>query len=196
MAGTLRVRRLARAGAASMPRGVGRIACVGFFLLLSAAARADALPVRSDPPNAEIPRVARDVINETMSPYCPGLLLANCPSPAADTLRRAIVSRALAGESRERLSADLIATYGESVRAAPRMAGLGLVAWLAPAIAMLMAGGWLILWLRPLARRPRAVVSGTSSATIGSPGAVPALEREKRAEGMRRIEARVRRDDG
>ena len=44
-----------------------------------------------------IPRAAREVIDGTLSPFCPGVILASCPSDQADSLRRAIVARAASG---------------------------------------------------------------------------------------------------
>jgi len=96
----------------------------------------------------EVPRVAREVIDNVLSPYCPGLLLANCPSPQADSLRKAITERARDGESRASIEADLLASYGEAVRAAPLGSGLGLAAWFTPGIAVLLGGIFIALWLR------------------------------------------------
>lgn len=96
----------------------------------------------------EVPRAARVVINGVMSPYCPGLLLANCPSPSADSLRRAIVERAARGETEVALRAALVATYGPGVLAEPPARGFGLVAWLAP-FALIVAGAAVLRrWLR------------------------------------------------
>lgn len=102
---------------------------------------------------AEVPRAAREVYDGVMSPFCPELLLANCPSPQADSLRRAIAVRAAAGETRAHLEADLLATYGDVVRAAPPGRGFGLVAWLAPAALLAAAGGWVTRWSRRSAHR-------------------------------------------
>lgn len=96
----------------------------------------------------EVPRAASAVINTVMSPYCPGLLLANCPSPSADSLRRAIVARAARGATEAELRADLVGAYGEMVLAAPRMSGLGAVAWIAPFALLLGVGALVFRWLR------------------------------------------------
>ena len=115
-------------------------------LLASVVAPRVVVSQSSAPSAAEANRTAREVINRTMSPFCPGLLLANCTSLSADSLRRAILARAEAGESRKSIEGDLIATYGESVRAAPEARGFGLVAWLMPAVllvSMVNAVDWL-----------------------------------------------------
>lgn len=115
------------------------------------AARADG--AQTPEARTEVPRAAREVYDGTMSPFCPELLLANCPSPQADSLRRAIAARAAAGESRAHIEADLLATYGDVVRAAPPGRGFGLVAWLAPAALLAAAGGWVTHWSRRSAGR-------------------------------------------
>ncbi|MDZ7629839.1 MAG: cytochrome c-type biogenesis protein CcmH [Gemmatimonadaceae bacterium] len=98
--------------------------------------------------NGEVPRAATAVINTVMSPYCPGLLLANCPSPSADSLRRAIVARAENGATESELRADLVAAYGEMVLAAPPMRGLGAVAWVVPFVLLAGVGLLVFRWLR------------------------------------------------
>jgi cytochrome c-type biogenesis protein CcmH/NrfF len=129
----------------------------------------------------EVPRAASDVINTVMSPYCPGLLLANCPSPSADSLRRAIVSRAAGGASEAQLRADLVASYGEQVLAAPPMRGLGVVAWVAPFLLLGGIGVLVVRWLR--AQRagpggPAIVMAAQPAAT--DPADVERLERVQR----------------
>jgi cytochrome c-type biogenesis protein CcmH len=117
------------------------------------------------PRPTELPPVARQVYDGVMSPFCPGLLLANCPSPQADSLRRAVARRAAAGESRAHLIADLVATYGDGIRAAPASRGFGLVAWLAPAL--VLVGGaagvarWLTRTVRPAPAAPLSPLPGS-----------------------------------
>ena len=112
---------------------------------------APVLHAQDAPPRAatgEIPRAATAVINTTMSPYCPGLLLANCPSPSADSLRKALVDRAARGASESELRAELTRIYGDAVSAAPTMTGLGAVAWIAPFALLLGVGLLVALWMR------------------------------------------------
>ncbi len=133
----------------------------------------------------EVPRVAREVIDNVLSPYCPGLLLANCPSPQADSLRKAITERARGGESRAAIEADLLAYYGEAVRAAPVGTGLGLAAWFTPGIAVLLGGIFIALWLR---RRTAPV------AVPPAPAPMPAAEAAANDAMAARIDALVRND--
>ncbi len=100
----------------------------------------------------ETPQVAREIIDGSMSPYCPGLTLSACPSPSADSLRQAIIVRVQQGESRARIVADLEAHYGDAIRAAPAPSGFGLVGWSVPAIAFAIGALVLMRWLRRATR--------------------------------------------
>ena len=137
----------------------------------------------------EVPREAREVIDNVLSPYCPGLLLANCPSPQADSLRKAITDRVRGGESRADIEASLLAHYGDAVRAAPVGQGLGLAAWFTPGIAVLLGGIFIALWLkRSTAAEPQPAAATTSPAA-------PAAAATPADDAMRaRLDALVRND--
>lgn len=86
--------------------------------------------------------VANRVSKNVMSPYCPGLTVHDCPSGASLELRERIRDRARAGWSYERIVAELEAEFGEeTIRATPPTSGLGLVAWVLPALALAVGGG-------------------------------------------------------
>ena len=91
---------------------------------------------------------AYDVMNELMSPYCPGRPLADCPSPQAQTLRMWLIVQEANGRSREEVEAEVVARYGESILAAPKAQGIGLTAYVMPALAFLAGGGLLFWFLR------------------------------------------------
>lgn len=96
-------------------------------LQLSAAATVAARHQPADDDAAELSAAL-------MSPFCPGLLLASCPSSAAQALRREILRRLENGESRASIEHDLIVRYGEAILGAPRAGGVGVVAWGLPAM--------------------------------------------------------------
>lgn len=77
---------------------------------------------------------ASDLARELMSPFCPGKLLADCTSSYAGELRDAITKRLEAGESVEAIKADLVRQYGREILGAPPAEGVGLLAWLVPAL--------------------------------------------------------------
>lgn len=108
---------------------------------------------------SETPAEARSIISNSMSPFCPGLTLQACPSPSADSLRHVIIARVRKGDSRDAIMKDLYADFGEAIRAAPPTVGLGLVAWVMPAIVIVIAGLVLTFWLRSRRRRTGALPS-------------------------------------
>lgn len=137
----------------------------------------------------EIPRAAVEIYDAVLSPFCPGLLLSNCPSPAADSLRTAIAERVERGDTRAEIEAELYATYGESIRGAPKAEGFGLVAWLAPAVALLVGGVWIALWLRGASSRRSRRVAATPAP---APVLVSAGAEAARADELARLDRLVR----
>jgi cytochrome c-type biogenesis protein CcmH/NrfF len=87
-------------------------------------------------------------LGTVMSPFCPGLTLATCPSAAAETLRASVRARLAAGESPDSITESLVAAFGEEVRGAPRARGLGLALWVLPMLALGGGGIGLVWWLR------------------------------------------------
>jgi cytochrome c-type biogenesis protein CcmH/NrfF len=96
---------------------------------------------------------ASRIFSATMSPFCPGLLLSNCPSPQAGVLRDTIRAWLAAGVPADSIRAMLLAVYGEQVRAAPRLGGFGLLAWVVPGAALVVGGLGVAWWLRRVSRR-------------------------------------------
>jgi cytochrome c-type biogenesis protein CcmH len=95
------------------------------------------------------------LFNHVMSPYCPGKLLATCGSGQADILRQEIRNDLAAGKTADAIEAELYYRFGDSIRSEPQTTGVGLVAWVVPAVLLLASGAWLVSWLRR-ARRPNA----------------------------------------
>ncbi len=96
------------------------------------------------------------ISKEIMSPFCPGITLHDCPSRAALDLRDQIEEWVRAGWSRDRVLAELVAEYGESVLAVPD-GPLTPVSRLLP-VAAIGAGG-LLVWrlINRWQRRPEAL---------------------------------------
>ena len=102
-----------------------RLAAGVMCALLLAATPADA-----DDAGARAVALAR----ELMSPFCPGLLLADCRSPGAQELRAEIRDRVERGETTEEIVNDFVARFGPGVRAVPAAEGVGLVVWVFPGL--------------------------------------------------------------
>ncbi len=104
---------------------------------------------------AELSALYRDL----MSPYCPGLNLASCPSPQADSLRKAIAVRFENGESPSDITTALVGDYGTGIRGSPSLDGFGAMAFIAPLV--LLIGGALLAqrWLRRNVRKSQLLLA-------------------------------------
>lgn len=84
---------------------------------------------------------------EIMCPVC-GTTLDQSESPAAQQIKRVIAHDIAAGKSECRIKDELVANYGDSILAAPRQSGFGLLAWWVPlggilvAAAVVAAAAW------------------------------------------------------
>lgn len=152
------------------------------LLLLTAGVRAQSpSPARAAPSGAgpslatgAIDPDAARLIDQVMSPFCPGLILTNCPTLAADSLRRSIRERFAAGATRAQVLAELYRTYGNVISAAPDQSGFGLVAWLAPGVSVLVGGILITLFIRR--RRPAPAFATTAIAAAPPTAASDALD--------------------
>ena len=88
------------------------------------------------------------IYSSLMSPFCPGLTVAACPSPGAEQMREEVRRRLGAGEGEPAIVAALVATYGAEILGAPPAKRWGLALWIPPALALLLGGGALARWLR------------------------------------------------
>ena len=103
---------------------------------------------RIDYAPAEIARLHAKLAREIMSPFCAGLTLENCPTSGAARMRSDILGWLQEGRSERWILDRLVETWGESVLGAPRFSGIGLVAWLAPALALIAGGIFISVYLR------------------------------------------------
>ncbi len=77
---------------------------------------------------------AADLAHALMSPFCPGKLLSDCTSSQAYELRDTITARLERGERAAAVRADLVRQYGSAILGAPEPTGVGLLAWVMPAL--------------------------------------------------------------
>lgn len=131
--------------------------------VLSFAHPAASQPRPADHANAE----AQQLFREVMSPFCPGLTLADCPSPNAFTLRGEIEKRLESGESRDAIVAELVTKYGTQILSDPSDTPIGTVVWGVPfALAGLAALGVAFVVRRATrthALEPAVAVAGDST---------------------------------
>jgi len=122
-----------------------------------------------------------------MSPYCQGLTLADCPTSGAVAMRERIHAWLEEGRSAEWIVDELAGEYGEWIRSAPRFAGFGLLAWLAPGAALILGAVWVGGYMRRNTK-PQADESG--DAVEAQAAAQPQASAEDEAR-RREIEKRV-----
>lgn len=127
-------------------------------MLLAAAVLCGQAPPRDAASDAE------KIFTSVMSPYCPGLLLADCPSPAAFELRADIRRRLDAGEPAADIERDLYRKYGDVIRATPNPTGWGAVLWTAPAVAFASTLALLVWFLARQRRDEREPLAGSGDA--------------------------------
>ena len=95
---------------------------------------------------------ARALFTEVMSPFCPGLTLADCPSPNAFTMRGDIERRLKNGESRQAIVNELVKTYGAQILADPSDTPIGSIVWGVPFALSVLAAAGLAFFLRRATR--------------------------------------------
>ncbi len=100
---------------------------------------------------------AGEAIARLRSPFCPGLMLEVCPTREAEALRDSIQMGAAEGLSADSLVEWMIAGHGEEYRAWPKRSGAGLLAWVAPPLALLMGLAVVVVVLRRLRGRETGV---------------------------------------
>ena len=160
-------------------RRIGKIGRFGSALLLLLLGVAWALPA---PGADEKSGWGYQLSNEVMSPYCPGRALSDCPSPQAAELREWIVEQENSGVPRSEVEQELFRVFGDQLLQAPRAEGMGLLAYLVPALAFAAGGALVVFFLR---RQGSATVGGAPAPAPDAPSD-PELERRVEEE-LRRI---------
>jgi cytochrome c-type biogenesis protein CcmH len=106
---------------------------------------------------------------EVMCPVC-GTMLDQSNAPAAQQIKRVIVERIQAGDTKSEIQDRLVAEYGQAILAAPPREGLGWLAWLLPivgivgAAAIVGAGAW--RWSRTRERETEARIDPALEARL------------------------------
>lgn len=111
---------------------------------------------------------AQRLFSQLMSPYCPGLTVASCPSPGADSLRNDIRGRLARGDAPADIREWYVSAWGEQVLGAPPARRLGLVLWVLPGVAFAAGAAGLSLWLARVRRR-----AAEAEAEVAGHGKVP-----------------------
>jgi cytochrome c-type biogenesis protein CcmH len=124
------------------------------------------------------------IYDNTLSPFCPGRLLRDCPSSEAVKLKETVREMLEKGQNRDQIFEHIYSIYGEEVRASPPQSGFGLVAWLIPGAFLILGLAFLMLWLKTKTRDNKD--SSTPEASQ------PHVDQEI----LERAESEIRRADG
>jgi cytochrome c-type biogenesis protein CcmH len=128
--------------------GLAMLTVAGLALLATVTLTPTMAVEATDPPDSEWVQTYNRMITEIMSPYCHGLTLDNCPTQGAAELRDEIRAWLKEGRGEEWILDELEMRFGPSILGAPRMRGLGLVAWLTPPLVLLFGTIGVALFLR------------------------------------------------
>ena len=90
-------------------------------------------PAGAEPATWSVPNLE----NQLMCPVCHDLL-SQSQSAVADSIRQFIQQKHDQGWSQQRVVNALVAQYGQAILAAPPKHGFGLVAWVVPALVLLL----------------------------------------------------------
>lgn len=151
-------------------RGCLLVALVAFALGVTAR------PGQAQNYDADPDVEARRIFTIIMSPYCPGLMLADCGSSAAAVLRDSIKTQLRRGRPADEIVDELVATFGEEVLALPPNRGMGRLAWLGPIGALLTSLLILFWWVRQR-REPTPEPVEAGSARPAASGDKPDLRK-------------------
>ena len=114
-----------------------------------------------------------------MSPFCPGLLLADCRSDGARELRAEIAARLDAGESSEAIETDLVQRFGPQIRTVPEFRGVGALAWIGPPLIGIAGIVFVVAAIRSATRHGvRGNTGGATGGAIEDPAMVERLRDE------------------
>jgi cytochrome c-type biogenesis protein CcmH len=158
-----------------VPRGLVVVSAIALGPLTPAASHPQ-VPADSSVVRGWDDTQAQRLFGQLMSPFCPGLTLAQCPSPGADSLRRDIRSRLAFGETPQAITTAYASDWGEQMLGAPPVHDWGVLLWSLPGVLLVLGGVALALWLPALRRRGAAAGEAGPGAEGGTP-VEPALRR-------------------
>ena len=123
-------------------------------LVVVAAVALVVLAVRSRPSHSPQARAAR-LTHELACPVCEGQSVADSNAPESADIRADVPRRIAAGQSDQQIRNYYVSRYGQRILLTPANSGLGLVAWVVPTIAILLALFGLAFAFRRWSRIPR-----------------------------------------
>lgn len=102
--------------------------------------------------DAVIEQQAHEIFTTTMSPYCPGLLISDCPSGKASELKVSIREDLRNGKRPDEIRNELQVRYNAALDARPATSGFGALMWIVPALLLGLGALILVRWIRSQVR--------------------------------------------
>jgi cytochrome c-type biogenesis protein CcmH len=157
--------------------------------LLAAAAAIGAVALRG-PAAASTPAdQVHEIATSLRCPVCRDLSVADSPAPLAQEMRDTIARRLQAGRTADQIRAEFVAAYGESILLTPPRRGIGLVAWLAPAV---LVGAGLVVGLAAVRRWRSRPATGRTGDGAARPARLPASDRRLLERALARLDEEER----
>src|SRR5256714_13238765 len=153
---------------------------LGSLLALAGVLTVLALRPAPAPGRAEI---ARQIAAELRCPDCQGLSVADSNSVSAVEIRRQIDEQLTAGRTPDEVRQSFVDRYGDWILLSPT----GLVAWLLPALVLLVAVSALAVWI--WRGRERSTAGGLDAGGGQNATAQPSVTEQDRARVREEAEA-------
>ena len=109
---------------------------------------------------------AESIAEDLRCPVCQGLSVADSHSPTAEAMYDDIRRRVEAGESDSAIKGYYVSRYSEWVLLDPDISGVGVVVWILPVAALLVAVGGLALAFRRWRRQPGRAATDEDRALV------------------------------
>lgn len=109
---------------------------------------------------------AEAIAEDLRCPVCQGLSVADSHSPTAEAMYDDIRRRVETGQSDSAIKAYYVSRYGEWVLLDPDTSGVGVVVWILPVAALLLAVGGLALAFRRWRRQPGRIATDEDRALV------------------------------
>lgn len=126
-----------------------------------------ALVVRSQPDNSPAARASR-LQHELACPVCEGQSVADSNAFEASAIRAEIPELISQGKTDAQIRAYYASRYGDRILLTPANGGIGLVAWLVPAIVLFGGLGVIVVALRRWSRTPRLTATADDEAIVAA----------------------------
>jgi cytochrome c-type biogenesis protein CcmH len=127
----------------------------------------------------DIDKEAREISYLLMCPVCEGQTVAESNSQLANQMRAIIREKLQEGKSKDEIIAYFVSRYGETILGAPPAKGVNWLLWTLPAIALLIGGGIIVLFLyKSKEEGEKAQEESQKPPTQSEPEYVERLDRE------------------